>query len=75
MITREQALDHATSYRLAAERILEDSERRARGHWHFTADPYPTWAREADRVAGDYLARADYYDRLASGPAWKRWLA
>lgn len=66
MITPSECRIRARDARIEGFRIISDRERRYRGYW-LGADPYPGWAREMDRRAGDRFAEATRYDRLAEG--------
>lgn len=72
MITKEEAQRQALVLRVRAFQIIDDRERRFAGYW-LGADPYPAWAREMDRQAGNLFAEAERLIKLASGPVWRRW--
>lgn len=74
MITKTELLVRVRDLRIAGFKILSQRDRmldeREVGQYE-----YPAWVRGLDRQAGDLFTEATRLERLAQGPAWKRWLA
>ncbi len=74
MISRDECMVRARDCRIAASKVLSKRDRLL-DYWGVGLDEYPTWVRGLDKQAGDLFAEATRFERLAQGPAWKRWLA
>lgn len=76
MISREECQVRARDHRIEAFRILSSRDRLiAARKAIYGLGRYPQWVRVHDQAAGNEFARARAFQRLADGPAWKRWIS
>ena len=73
MITKDELQRWASDLRVDAFELMDRRNALMAVYGEELTGQYPGWVRDYDRQIGNRLVEADRLNKLANGPAWRRW--